>query len=214
MNCMRSVSSDSLQYPVTALRTGPGPHELDRLALGGSHEIEQGRISADYAHFFVHQDRTGLDSFASIPPFRTASDNVSLRYLIPLSRLSFEPALEFTRYRFDNGTLLGQPIDQQFRNRGPSTPPLSSRGTNLRPCATWFSSCAASTSITSRPTRHTSSRDSTGWLRYTGIDYDFDGVVRARILAGYQQQDCPAIRCRAARRVRVAEAKSCGRRPS
>jgi hypothetical protein len=178
--------------------------------LGGTYQIGRDVLTVAGSHLQLHQDPTGIDaqrfnlpgSFFTAPiPFTL--DDARVSYETAFGRFAVVPNLEYSRLRFGdlrlfgvngavvpaevNGTVLGVPISQQYRDRDILTAGVTTR----YEFAPLRSGLLVVRHIT---TDYTSSqRDAFGANRSSnavevlvGLDYVASAVWRYRALAGYE----------------------------
>ncbi len=160
-------------------------------SLGGGMDIGRDRLTLAAAHLSLHQARTEIDAIASDTPVAYQVNDLRTSYSIGLVRASITPDLSFSQYRYDATTILGAPSPQGYRNRDIGRGGITYRyelapGRNLV-----FVGRATQTTYT-QPQAGSPSRNSTGYELLAGIDDDYDGVWRARLLLGWEIRDFAA----------------------
>ena len=159
--------------------------------LGGGFDIGRDRVTLAAAHLSLHQLSTDIDALPSDKPIAYQVNDVRAGYTFNLPRMSIMPAVDFSQYNYDATTILGVASPQAYRNRNVGQGGITLRyelapGRNLV-----MVSRAINTSYT-QPQIGSPSRNSNGYVMLAGIDYDYDGVWRLRLLLGWEVRDFAA----------------------
>jgi hypothetical protein len=153
--------------------------------LAGSHEIGRDVLSATYSHLNENQTPSGLGVPQLDAPAVFRIDDGRVSYSALFNRLTVQPGLALTSYSFDNGTELGVPFIQTYRDRVVVTPSVNAEYeyAPLRTAVLFASDSIASYSnqVAGQP-----SRDYNDFSVLGGVNYDTGGKVRLRLLAGYE----------------------------
>ena len=85
--------------------------------LSGTHDFGQDQLYVAGAHYNLNQTPRdlGVSDLDSAIAYRF--DEVTANYIIGLSQLTIQPGMDVSWYSFDNGTVLGLPYDQSYRDR-------------------------------------------------------------------------------------------------
>jgi hypothetical protein len=141
-------------------------------SLGGSYDIGSDTIYIAYAHLNLNQTPSDL----GVP---------RLTYKAVFSKGTITPAIEVTNYSYDNGTVQGQPYPQTYRNRVVIMPSTiaSYEFDSLRSIVgvVRYSNAQYTDAQAGTPTRNFNDVAVLG-----GINYDTGGLVRLRLLLGYE----------------------------
>ena len=160
-------------------------------SLGGGLDIGRDRATLAAAHLSLHQARTEIDALASDTPIAYQVNDIRAAYALNLSQMSITPDVNFSQYRYDATTILGVPSPQGYRDRN-----IVQGGVTLRhelaPGRHLIVVVRATGTGYTQPQPGTPSRDSTGYVMLTGVDYDYDGVWRVRLLVGWEIRDFAA----------------------
>lgn len=153
--------------------------------VGGAYEIGRDTVALAYSH--VNQTQTPRDLNAPLLDSAIAYriDTVRAGYRTAFNRLALRPELLVSLYDFDNGTVAGQPYRQDYRNRvviGPSVT-ASYELAPRRDLVLVVRNLTASYST--RPAGFIN-RDFNDTSVLGGLDYEADGLLRYRVLAGYE----------------------------
>ncbi len=86
-------------------------------SVGGTYDAGHDTLSVGYIHLNLIQTPRDLDVPQLDQPIAYRVDDVHLSYDKRFNRLSVQPGIEITSYRYDNGTVGGSRFNQDFRNR-------------------------------------------------------------------------------------------------
>jgi hypothetical protein len=161
-------------------------------AIGGALDIGQDRLSAGFAHFAQHEDRTQLDAIASDRPIAFVLDDARLGYTARFSRWTLTPAMELSRWRFDDTTILGQTASQAYRDRDVARGSLT-LGYELSAKRDVIVLMRATGQRYPDTPAGQPSMNSTSYELLAGIDYDDDAVWRHRLLIGTETRTFSAF---------------------
>ena len=161
-------------------------------SLGGGMDIGRDRLTLAAIHLALHQARTEIDALASDTPVAYQVNDFRASYSFNLARISITPEASFSQYTYDATTILGAPSPQNYRNRE-----IARTGVTLRyelaPGRNLIVVGRANDTVYTQPQAGNPSRNSTGYEMLAGIDYDYDGVWRARLLLGWEMRDFAAV---------------------
>ena len=155
--------------------------------LGGSYVLGQDTASLTVVHDNEVQTSRDLDVPQFIAPLAVVIDRVRASYRAVLNRLSFTPDLEVAHYTYDSGQAGGVIYDQSYRNRVVVSPGVT---------AAYEFATRRSIVLVLRDTianySHGSvfnpKRDYNDAVLLGGVDYDLNGILRTRILVGYERR--------------------------
>lgn len=155
--------------------------------LGGSYELGQDTLSAQFQHLNLAQTVRDLDvpQLDKALPFRVNLGSVD--YKAVFNRVYVQPSLTVSTYDYDNGTVNGAPFIQTNRDRLVVQPGVTF-GYELSPRRNLIvvmrdASATYYNQIPSQP-----KRDYNDAAVLAGIDYDTGGIWRYRLLAGYEMR--------------------------
>ena len=182
-----SFSVDNLLYPNT-----PSQNQTDWTAvLGGAYTIGRSDLTLAYGHYSLHEDATDIGAPPATSPIPFTLDDVRSAYTFDLGRLKITPNAEFSAYRYGSATILGVPSDQSFRNAD-----IVQGGTALKyELSDQGSLLLVLQAIDSDFINQTASfpsLSSTSELAMGGIDYQYNGVWRYQLLAGFEVREFTA----------------------
>jgi hypothetical protein len=86
-------------------------------SVGRTLAVGRDQLSLAVARLALHQDRTQLDALPMDTPVAYQVNDVRVGYTFALNRISIEPALAFSTFRYDTTTILDVPTPQAYRNR-------------------------------------------------------------------------------------------------
>ena len=155
--------------------------------LGGNYDIGRDQLRVQYTHGSLHIARGSIDAGNFDRPIQFQYDNLHLGYLIPFARVSFEPAIDLSTFRFENGTFNGLPQIQTNNNRNAAQAMLTTRYElaplrNLVLVVSGLKQNYTSPQVL-QPTRNSKSVEILG-----GIDFNLNALFRLRVLMGYEQR--------------------------
>jgi O-antigen/teichoic acid export membrane protein len=174
-------------------------------SLGGAIDIGRDRLSLAVSHMSLHESRTDIDAIAADAPIAYRLDDARAAYALNLNRLSVTPNIDVSAYRYQATTILGVPTSQASRDRDVVRGGLTLRYELAPDRGLLLLTRATGTRYTvAQP--GSPSRDSTGYEMLAGLDYDYDGIWRWRLLAGWEQRDFAARRQYGAHAAPIVEA--------
>jgi hypothetical protein len=153
--------------------------------VAGTHEFGRDVLSASYAHLNLNQTPIDLDVPQVDTPIPYQIDDVHTTYNAKFNALGLQPGLELTSYRYQNGTVLGVPYQQTYRNRLIFTPSLTV-SYELAPLRNLLLVLSDSDAHYTDQPAGLATRNFNDKLALAGIDYDTGGPIRLRALAGYE----------------------------
>jgi hypothetical protein len=160
-------------------------------SLGGSVRVNSNVITIAASYFSLHQDRTDIDALPSDTPIAYQVEDVRVADRISLGHITVTPAVDASSWHFDDTTIFGVHTSQAYRDRDvlEGTVTTNYELASLRSLV--FVLEALDTHYT-QPQANAPSRNSTGYLALAGIDYEFNGFWRYRLLGGYELRDFSA----------------------
>ncbi len=160
--------------------------------LGGALDIGRDRATLAVAHLALHQASTEIDALASDTPVAYQVDDVRAGYTANFNRLSITPDANFSRYRYDATIIQGTPSGQGYRDRGVARGGVTLRY-ELAPGRYLVVAGRGTDTVYAQPQPGAPTRNSTGYGLLAGLDYDYDGQWRARVLLGWERRDFAAV---------------------
>jgi hypothetical protein len=153
--------------------------------IGGTYDIGRDTVSLGYSHVSYAQNARGLDVPQLDRPIETQIDSVRVSYRASFNRFSVQPGVEVARYQFQNGTVNGQPYLQRDRDRTVVTPAVIATY-ELAPRRNLVAVLRDSQADYRTPLPGAPKRNYNDVAALAGLDYDVNGVIRFRLLGGYQ----------------------------
>ena len=155
--------------------------------LGGSYMVGHDSVSVLATHDNQVQTSRDLDVPQLSAPLAVVVDRIRAGYRAVLNRLSLTPDIEIAHYTFNSGQADGIIYDQSYRNRLVASPGIT---------AAYEFATRRSLVLVVRDTiasyAHSSpsnpKRDYSDTLILGGIDYDLTGILRTRLLIGYERR--------------------------
>lgn len=86
-------------------------------SIGGGRENVRNTAAASYSHLDLNQTATDFGALPSDTPVRFAVEDLRASYAVPAGRLVLTPSLGLQRYSFGRTTLLGVPVNLNYRDR-------------------------------------------------------------------------------------------------
>jgi hypothetical protein len=112
-NVTAVASADNSRY-----LAAPGQSDTDwTAAVGGTFDIADCVVTAAVAHLALHETDTALDAAQYDQPLAYSVDTLRLRGQTPVSRLTFAPSLDLTRFEYGSATVDGVSAPQAYRDR-------------------------------------------------------------------------------------------------
>lgn len=155
------------------------------VAAGGTYEFDRDVASASYSHLNLHQTPRDLDVPQLDQALTYRVDVGRLAYRANFNRLSLTPAVEAASYSYDDGTVLGAPYRQGYRNRVVVSPSLTA-GYELAPRRNLVVVVRDSDATYVDHVRGTPRRDYNDVTVLAGFEYDATGLLSFRLLGGYE----------------------------
>ena len=153
--------------------------------LGGAYDFGRDTASILVTHDNLSQTQRDLDVPQLDAPLAYVIDTVRVGYRATFNRLSFQPSVATARYSYNSGFTGSAVYDQSYRNRVSVTPGL----VTAYEFATRRSAVLIvrnTTAFFSRATAGIPKRNFSDTSVLAGIDYDLNGILRARALVGYE----------------------------
>ncbi len=154
-------------------------------SIGGSKDFGPSTLYVAYAHLNLNETPSdlGVPQLDSPIPYRV--DTVRLNYRAVFSKGALTPGIEVTNYNYDNGTVQGVPYNQTYRNRVVITPSTIA--------AYQFDSLRSAIGVVRYANaQYTDTQPGTATRNFNdiavlaGVNYDTGGLVRLRMLLGYE----------------------------
>lgn len=161
------------------------------VSVGGGYTIGRHDLNVGYSHFRQHELGTDIGSVASTSPVAYDVDDIRTDYTIDAGRFSIVPNVDFRLYQFGNALVLGQPANQQYRDRTV----LSGGVTTRYELSDQRGILVVLQGINShylRPQLGQPSSNSKSVLLLAGLDYQATGLWRYRVLGGVEVRDFQA----------------------
>ncbi len=152
---------------------------------GGTHDFGEDTLYVGYTHLNLYQTPSGLGVPQLDSPIAYRVDTVRLNYKAVFGRTTLTPGIEVTNYSYDNGTVQGQPYTQAFRDRVVTAPNLIATY-QLDPLRSlvFVARYAYANYYKPQPCAGSQDFNDIGFL--AGINYDPGGLIRLRLLVGYE----------------------------
>lgn len=183
-------SRDSLRAEVTVddvryLRQRQQSYTNWTAALGGTYEVGRDLVTARYQHLNLNQTVRDLDVPQLDEPIPFTVDSAVASYQVNLNRVSITPGLSVAQYAYSNGSVAGTTYRQDYRDRVVVTPSigLGYEFAPRRSAVVVFRDAIASYS---RAQAGQPRRDYNDAAILAGLDYDVTGLLRFRVLGGYE----------------------------
>lgn len=153
--------------------------------VGGTYNIGRDSASVQLSHDNLNQTQRDLDVPQLSAPLAYTVDTVRTGYRALFNRLSLMPSLEAAHLSYNSGFAGTTVYDQSYRNRVVLTPGIAaayefatrrSVVVVIRNTTAWYSHGSAA-----NPKRDFNDTSFLG-----GLDYDLNGLLRARALIGYE----------------------------
>lgn len=155
--------------------------------LGGSYNVGHDSATVLLLHENLTQTQRDLDVPQLNAPLPFTIDTIRVGYKAILNHLSLTPSLETARYSFDSGYAGNMIYDQSYRNRVVVTPGLIAayEFATRRSAVIVVRNSIASFS---HGTATSPKRNFNDISVLAGLDYDLNGLLRARALVGYESR--------------------------
>lgn len=151
----------------------------------GSHDIGRDTVSASYTHLNLNQTVRDLDVPQLDQAISYRIDTGRLDYRVPINRVFLVPAIEVTNYDYSSGTVAGGTFQQNYRNRVVATPSMTI-GYEFSPRRNALLVLRDSIASYSSRAPGLPRRDYNDGAILGGLDYDLNGLIRFRVLGGYE----------------------------
>jgi hypothetical protein len=156
-------------------------------AIGGSHEFGQDTLYFGATHLNEVQTPRDLDAPQLDRAIAYRVDDIRASYNISFGRLQVQPGMDVSWFSYDNGSVLGVPYIQNYRNRIVYEPNVTlgyEFATRRRLVLVVRDADAIySTTYLGQPRP-----DFNDISVLAGVDYDVDGATTFRLLAGYERR--------------------------
>jgi len=151
--------------------------------IQGALDIGPGALSLAALHQSLHQTLQQLGAVPADQPVAYRVDGALARLSLPMGRLTIEPALSVTTFRYDPASIGNQPIDEKANDRDVVQGSVAARYELSTLRSLVMVARIAGTSFTLQPAPGVASQNSTGGALLGGID-TVEGVWRYRLLLG------------------------------
>jgi hypothetical protein len=155
--------------------------------VGGTYSLGEDTVSVVATHENLNQTQRDLDVPQLDAPLPYTVDTIHVDYRAAFNRLSLTPSFETARYSFDSGLTGNRIYDQSYRNRIIVTPGIVA--------AYEFATRRSAVIVVRDTTAFFANGSATNPKRnfndisvLAGIDYDLNGLLRARALIGYESR--------------------------
>jgi hypothetical protein len=179
-----SLSVDNVEYPGESTQS----YTNWTASLGGSYDFGRDTLYLAASHLNLNQTPRELDApeLSGALPFQV--DDVRASYKVDLAPIIIEPAFDVSYFTYDNGSVLGQPYLQSYRNRiiyAPSVTAGYEFATRRRIVV--IIRDADAQYFNAPPGFPRESFNDISVL--AGISYDTDGIIGLRLLGGYEERN-------------------------
>jgi hypothetical protein len=154
-------------------------------ALGGSHDFGSDTLYVAYAHLNLNETPSDLGVPQLDAPITYRVDTGRISYKAVFGKGAITPGLEVTNFSYDNGSVDGVPYNQSYRDRVVITPSAIA--------SYQFDSQRTALGIVRYANaQYTQLQEGQSTLNFNdvsvlgGINYDTGGLVRLRLLLGYE----------------------------
>lgn len=184
----RNALGASIGFSRNQFFEAPSANYTDwHIGLGGGYTIGDGMLSVSYSHQFYHTIGVNIGTVQSDTPVLNQTDTGNISYTFHASRFTFTPNISASAYRYGSATQGGVVLDQSFLNRNVLAGGLTVRYSMsdaggllvvLRGIASRFP-----TTLAGQP-----SNNSNSVMLLGGFDYQAEGPLRYRFLAGVESR--------------------------
>ena len=155
--------------------------------LSGSYDIGRDTVFAGYTHLNINQTPRDLDVPNIRNPIAYRVDDERVSYNAVFGGLNLKPGVDVANYSFDNGSALGVPYLQSYRDRVVVTPSLTA-SYDFAPLRSVVLVLSDSIASYSNPQLGQAKRDYNDFSILSGVNYDTGAKIRLRLLGGYEQR--------------------------
>ena len=174
---------DALQYP-----DQPRQSFTDWSgSLAGRRDLGRDALSVSYSHLNLNQTSRTLDAPQLDHPIAVRVDDLRATYDAQFSRVLLRPGVDVIDDSYDSGSVGGVAYLQGYRDRVVVTPSLEARYEVAPLRSVVLVVRDATAGYRNRPAG-TPTRDFNDASVLGGVDYDTGGLVRLRLLAGYERR--------------------------
>ncbi|MBV9829464.1 MAG: outer membrane beta-barrel protein [Alphaproteobacteria bacterium] len=153
--------------------------------LSGSHQFGRDTLLLNYAHSNSNQNSRDLGVPQLDTPIAFRVDDGTVTYRANFARSFLQSTLDIAGYSYDNGTVLGTPFTQAYRNRILYSPGVA-LGYELAPLRNVVLVARDSQAEYSQLVPGVPLRNYNDGSVLAGIDFLADGVFRYRLFGGYE----------------------------
>ncbi len=158
-----------------------------KAALGGTIAVARGEAALGFSHLNLHDDPATIGSIPSSTPTPFQVNDLRASVSFVFGRLSLQPFVDFSHWTYGNATINGLRQDQTFRDRTVTQAGLASR-LNISERRDLIGSFSLTHTGYDHYGRANAgpAPSSNGALLLGGVDWELDGALRLRALAGVQ----------------------------
>ncbi|HEY1934358.1 MAG TPA: outer membrane beta-barrel protein [Acetobacteraceae bacterium] len=157
------------------------------VSLGSAVDVGTDRLTLAAAHFSNHQDRTEQDALPTDRPVAFQVNDTRAAYAWNAGRWTLTPGLEASSWHYDPTTVLGVPVNQNYRDRNVLQGDMTA-AYELAPLRSLLLVARGIGQHYTTPAAGQPRLDSTGMQLLAGLDYDAGAVWRLRLLAGAEHR--------------------------
>ncbi|MBV8589786.1 MAG: outer membrane beta-barrel protein, partial [Acetobacteraceae bacterium] len=176
-----AFSLDNYKYFDTTNQT----HTDWTASLGGGYTIGRSDLTLGYSHLSLHQSATDVGAVPSTTPVPYQVNDLRAGYTFDLGRLSFSPNVGVRSYNFENTTIEGVSVSQEYRDRVGVTAGVTTRY-NLSERRNLVFVVEGVDSHFTRPQIGQPTYNSKSFLALAGLDYESSGALRYQVLVGLE----------------------------
>ena len=158
------------------------------VSIGGGYTIGRHDLNVGYSHFRQYELGTDIGAVATTTPLPYDVDAIRADYTVEAGRFSFVPNVDVRLFQFGNAAIVGQPSNQNFRDRTVVLGGVTTRY-QLSDQRSILVVLQGINSHYIRPQAGQASNDSKSFLALAGLDYQATGLWRYRLLAGVEVRD-------------------------
>lgn len=155
------------------------------VSIGGGYTIGRHDLNVGYSHLRQHELGTDIGSVRSTSPVAYDVDDIRADYTVDTGRFSFVPNLDVRLFQFGSGLVLGQPANQQYRDRTEISGGVTTRY-ELSDQRGILVVLQGISSHYLRPQLGQPTSNSKSALLLVGLDYQASGPWRYRLLGGVE----------------------------
>jgi hypothetical protein len=154
-------------------------------SIGGSYDVGLDTVYVAYAHLNLNETPSDLGVPQLDSPITYRVDTVRLTYKAVFGKGTITPGVEVTNFNYDNGTVQGQPYNQTYRNRVVITP-STAVAYDFDALRSVLGVLRYANAQYTEPQQGSPTRNFNDISVLGGAGYDTGGLVRLRLLLGYE----------------------------